>query len=220
MDRFALFAAAVTYATTVVGLWLFYATLGVDYLRANIAVMGLLSEFAFVGLLPFLLALAHGDGRGTFGMTVKGLRMSLALGLLLVAVETVLRLLARRPLLDPSRNPAFWESFNYPLPHGLLLGLLNGLAYGPLEVFYVVFLAVNLDKALGGYEDGALSKGVVVASTIFGLAHLLNIPFQGVRVAFINSVGNMVLWLFRGIIFRRTGCSLGVMVEWSISNLT
>jgi len=163
-------------------------------------------EIVSVGGLPLLITLLYGDSPSTYGLRKEGLIKSLVLSLLLVVVYA----LALIALKGPPRLSHV--CFNLDYPYNIWYALLGVFAYGPLEVFFVIWLIVNTDLALK--SDRLLSPGLVITTVIFGLSHLLSAPKAG----YTNTISVTVTFLILGLIFKYTKNSIGPMIAWTILN--
>ena len=90
---------------------------------------------------------------------------------------------------------------------------LGLFAYGPLEVFYVVWLIANTDTLLK-CEARLLSKGLIVTAVLFGFLHLATSPTAGVP----NALRFGVEFLALGAVYKLTGNSVGPMIAWTVIN--
>ncbi|MCS7363952.1 MAG: hypothetical protein NDF54_00745 [archaeon GB-1867-035] len=90
---------------------------------------------------------------------------------------------------------AFAQSLVQPFPYNVLFSFLSAFSYGPLEVFYMVFLVVGFDQAFKS-SSRIISKGVIAASILFGLLHIGNIVFFDFKVVLFNVVKSVLSHLF------------------------
>ena len=67
------------------------------------------------------------------------------------------------------------SSFNLQFPYNLWYALLGVFAYGPLEVFFVMWLIVNTDKIFHSLER-TFSPGLLATVLVFGFSHIFLSP--------------------------------------------
>ncbi len=106
------------------------------------------------------------------------------------------------------------ESFGLSFPLNLYYAVLGVLAYGPLEVCFVVWLIVDTERALREHGDKILSKGLVLTVVVFGLMHLALSPKAGV----LNALSVTVTFMILGAIFKYIKNSIGPMTSWTLVN--
>jgi len=163
-------------------------------------------EIVGVGGLPLLITLLCRDNPSIYGLRREGIAKSLILSLLLV--------LAYASLLIASKGyPRISHvCFNLNFPYNVWYALLGVFAYGPLEVFFVVWLIVNTDLVLK--TERKFSPGLIITTVIFGLSHLILAPKAGI----INAITVTVTFLILGSIFKYTKNSIGPLIAWTILN--
>ena len=101
-------------------------------------------------------------------------------------------------------------SFNLPFPLNLWYASLGVVAYGPLEVFFVVWLIVNIDIIFKKLEK-MFSPGLIITVLVFGLSHLIF-----ARGGIVNAISVTVIFFILGLIFKYTGNSIGPMIAWTL----
>ena len=163
-------------------------------------------EFVSVGLFPLVITLICKDNPGLYGLSRKGLEKSFLLSSLIVATNFGIGLLAGGPRFQ---SPAFHLDF----PWNIWYGALGIFAYGPLEVFFVMWLITNTDRI---FKSGSriLSWGLVLTVIIFAASHIFTSPNAGVRNAFY--VG--LIFLALGLVYKYTKNSIGPMIAWTLIN--
>ncbi|RLG82143.1 MAG: hypothetical protein DRO09_00930 [Thermoprotei archaeon] len=162
------------------------------------------AEVVAVGGLPLAISLVCRDDFRVYGLARKGLERSLA-----VSVPPALAVLVVRTMLE-GVSP---RSFNLQFPYNAWYATLGVLAYGPLEVFFVVWLTVNTDYALNSLKR-TLSPGLLITALAFGLSHIAISPQGGL----VNAVKVTVIFFILGLIFKYTKNSVGPMVAWTLIN--
>lgn len=106
-----------------------------------------------------------------------------------------------------------YTHFGLSFPLNLFYALLAVLVYGPLEVFFIIWLIVNTDEDLKWDRKQVLSPGLLITITVFGLSHLILSPGE-----VLNAVKVMVELLILGLIFKYTKNSIGPMIAWTLIN--
>jgi len=104
-------------------------------------------------------------------------------------------------------NGMAYTHFGLSFSLNLFYALLAVLVYGPLEVFFVIWLIVNADEDLKWDRKQVLSPGLLITITIFRLSHLI-LSLGEV----LNAVKAVVEFLILGLIFKRTKNFIGLIV--------
>ncbi len=187
-------------------------------LLAQAYVFGSVLEFSCVGVLAVVFALVARDRRETFGLNRRGLPMSLLFGGGLVLLQATLRYaLGEAPFGVTLLEMA--QSLAQPFPANVGFALFTALAYGPLEVFYIVFLVVRADQGLRPSRRKILSNGTLLGVGLWASVHVTNAVFVGLVAGLERVVEAFVVGLVLMAIFKYTTCSVGPMVYWTVSNL-
>ena len=171
----------------------------------NLAIIPVVTEIIAVGLLPVLFVILNREKIATYGLQRSGLLKSLALSALVVlAFFAFLSMQAGQITTSISLSgikiAASWK---------LGAAILAIFAYGPLEVFFVVWLIHNTDRI---YNSSArvLSAGLLVTILLYGVLHTFS---QG-RYALVIAA----IFLALGVIFKTTRNSIGPMLAWTVMN--
>ena len=98
-------------------------------------------------------------------------------------------------------------------PYNVWYAFLGVFAYGPLEVFFIIWLIVNTDKIFGSLEK-MISPGLLITVLVFGLSHVILSPQGGLP----NAVKVTIIFMLLGLIFKYTKNSIGPMIAWAIIN--
>lgn len=172
------------------------------------------AEIIGVGGLPLFISILCRDDFATYGFRRRGMLASLGLSSTLTVIS----------LLRTLQGGWSFESFNLESPLNIWYAVLGVLAYGPLEVFFVIWLIVNTDKIFDKYRErsrrelspflGILSPGLLITVAVFSLSHLIFSPAGGVPNAM--SVGAVFLAL--GLIFNYTKNAVGPVIAWTLIN--
>ena len=164
-----------------------------------------LTEIVAVGLLPVLFVLFNREQAAIYGLQRQGVWKSLALAVLVVLAFFAFLSIQAGELttginLVGVKITASWE---------LVLALLVALAYGPLEVFFVIWLIHNTDRL---YQSSAklFSAGLLVTILLYGVLHMFS---QGMYALVIAAI-----FLALGLIFKTTRNSVGPMLAWTVMN--
>lgn len=178
-----------------------------EALRANptLAYIPILTEIIAVGLLPILFVMLNKEKAADYGLKSSGWIKSLGLSMLAVA--------------------AFWaylsfqagqfttgfslEGIGFNQPLNILPALLALLAYGPLEVFFVIWLIQNTDK-LFKPTNSVFSYGLVITIVIYDLLHTFS---QGSYSIIIS-----LIFLALGLIYKYSRNAIGPMIAWVLMN--
>lgn len=162
-------------------------------------------EIVSAGLLPLVLTLICKDDPTRYGLCSKGLAKSLLLSVLFVSASYGLLFLSTGQLRDFAAS-----SFHLNFPWNLWYAALGVFAYGPLEVFFVIWLIENTDRIFKR-EKARVSRGLILTSVLIGLLHILTT--QNV----INTLVGVIFFLL-GLIYKHTKNSIGPMVYWTLWN--
>ena len=197
---------------------IFSSTLGFEYLRTHAYIFGTLFEFLLVGFLCILFAILDRDSRSTYGLTSKGLVSSLVIGLALVGAHSLMSHISGKPVIDP-RLDAFTQSLTQPFPQNIGFALFCGFAYGPLQVFFLIFLVDRFDKVLDAKSSRIGYRGTIITVLLWALPHILNVTVLGPTAALIQLAKLLIIGPILIIVFKYTGSSLGSMVYWTFIEL-
>jgi hypothetical protein len=171
----------------------------------SMALIPILSEIILVGLLPIVFSILRRDKAAEYGITGKHLLVSLVM-----SAGVVLVYFAYLSI----RAGHFTTSFQLPGLHQPTVGnaLFAGLglvAYGPLEVFFVVWLIHNTDRIFKT-EANIWSWGLLLTIAIYGLLHSFS---QGA-----NSLVIAAEMLALSHVFKSTRNSIGPMIAFMLMN--
>ena len=162
-------------------------------------------EIVSVGLLPLLFTLVCRDVPAQYGLARQGLAKSLLLSSLFVVVMFGFGYLMRGRLMTESR-PALHLGF----PWNLWYALLGIIAWGPLEVFFFVWLVVNTD-AIFKSRMRAAPWGLILTVLVFALIHIITTNTS-------NAMYTGAIFLVLGLIHKYTQNSVGPMIAWTLIN--
>ena len=185
--------------------------IGVDLVTAlevleNKRYLAVYIEIVSVGLFPVVFTLICKNDLTQYGFGRKGLAKSLKLSALFTVALFGFALLTRGQLMTGD-SPSFHLGF----PWNIWYTVLGIFAWGPLEVFFVMWLVTNTDRIFK-CGNRTLSRGLIVTVVIFGIAHILTT--QSIYNAFYTGA----IFFMLGLIYKYTGNSIGPMIAWTLIN--
>jgi hypothetical protein len=159
-----------------------------------------------IGALPVLLSAAAHEEWRTYGLGRTGLGASLV-----ASAGFVVFVLLMAVAFGQARLP---QAADIPLgfPLTVVYAALATLAWGPLEVFFVLWLAVNADRLFGSRER-IVGPGLVLTLALFWALHLV-----AARGGVGNATAVTVIFLVLGAVFGRTRNAWGPMIAWTVLN--
>jgi hypothetical protein len=160
-------------------------------------------ELLFVGFIPVLFTICHGEDWSRYGIARSGLTKSIAWSILYVAIKLIYYRI----------TDGQWFGFyslhsTLNVPAKIYYASLEVFSYGPLEVFFMVWLVRNMEDIFPGKCWGALVS-LTVTAILFALAHFI---FQ----SFVSSILVGITCFVLSLIFQRTQNSIGPMIAWSV----
>jgi len=163
-------------------------------------------EIVGVGLIPAIFTLFAREKLTAYGLRIKGLVASLLLSAIVVAILMGFSLLT-------TGQPVGYSTADFQIssPWNYFYGILGIFAYGPLEVFFFVWLVTNTDR-IGKGTQTVLSRGLIITVIIFSLMHILTT--QHIETAFYIAV----IYSALGLIYKRTQNVIGPMIAWTLIN--
>ncbi len=160
-------------------------------------------EIVYAGLLPLLFTLADREDPRKYGFHREGALRSVALSTPLAVLIALLR-----------GPPPFSYGLNFPW--NVYYAVLTLTAYGPLEVFFVIWLVENMDSLLDG--EGLISDGLLITVSVYGLLHAFCITCLNISAATLNALMVTVVLFVLTVIYKYTGNALGFVISWTIIN--
>ena len=163
-------------------------------------------EVVGIGLFPLVLTLICRDDWAVYGVQRNRLRASLLWSAVIIITNSVYLYL----------TTGYWINWriltvHVTFPANLWYAFLGIFAYGPLEMFFVIWLIANTEKAIrGGFS--IVSWGLLVTVVMVGLAHIATAS------SIYSALYVTVLFLSLGMVFKHTGNSIGPMIAWTIIN--
>jgi membrane protease YdiL (CAAX protease family) len=162
-------------------------------------------EIVSVGLLPLLFTWICKDELAQYGLTRQGLAKSLLLSSLFVVVMFGFGYLMTGRLMTDSR-----PSLHLDFPSNLWYALLGIIAWGPLEVFFFVWLVDNTDNIFKGRMKRN-PWGLIITVLSFALIHIITTDVR-------NAIYTGVIFLVLGLIYKYTKNVVGPMIAWTLIN--
>lgn len=173
--------------------------------RPSLALIPIFSEIILVGLLPVIFSILRKDKAIEYGITDKDLFMSLVLSAGVVLVYFAYLSLRAGHLMTSVQLPGIRQ----PAIVNIFFAFLAFVAYGPLEIFFVVWLIHNTDRIFKT-EAKTWSLGLLLTIVIYGLLHSFS---QGANTLVLSAE-----MLAFGLIFKRTGNAIGPMLAFTFMN--
>jgi hypothetical protein len=173
--------------------------------RPSLALIPIFSEIILVGLFPIVFSILRRDKPAEYGITGKRLLMSLVLSAGVVLVYFAYLSIRAGHLTTSVQLPGLHQ----PSVGNALFAGLGLVAYGPLEVFFVVWLIHNTDRIFKT-EANIWSWGLLITVAIYGLLHSFS---QGA-----NSLVIATEMLVLGLVFKSTRNSIGPMLAFMLMN--
>jgi hypothetical protein len=176
-------------------------------MRANpsLAYIPILTEIIAVGLLPIIFVILNKEKAADYGLHRQGLYKGLGLSAILVIA--FFAYLSFRS--GGWTTTIHLEGIGFSQPLNVLPALIALLAYGPLEVFFVLWLIQNTDKLFKPTKS-ILSYGLIITIVIYDLLHTFT---QGSYSIVIS-----ILFLAIGLIYKYTRNAIGPMIAWTLMN--
>jgi hypothetical protein len=173
--------------------------------QPSLALIPILSEIVLVGLLPIIFSFLCKDTLADYGITTKRLSVSLALAAGSVLLYFAYLSILAKHLTTSIQLPAFQHVYlNYAI-----LAVIGLIAYGPLEVFFVVWLIHNTDRIFKS-KTKTCSWGLLLTVAIYALLHTFSQGAYSLVIA--------VIMLAFGLVFKRTHNAIGPMVAFMLMN--
>lgn len=164
-------------------------------------------EIISAGLLPLLFSLICKDDLTLYGLGRKGFVSSILLSAMYVTSVYGLSFLSTGHLIEFGTF-----SFHLKFLWTFWYAALGVFAYGPLEVFVVVWLITNTDRIFKG-KSSTISIGLIVTIIIWSLLHIIS---AGAGIG--DALGLALRFFFLGLIYKYTENSIGPMIAWSLVN--
>ena len=168
----------------------------------NYAIIPIFTEIIAAGLLPVLFTALNREKIAQYGLQTKGLVKSLFLSALVMIASFVIDSLKIGQVFEFS-----FSMLNLTSPWRMILALLAVVAYGPLEVFFFIWLVNNMDRILKS-EDVLLSRGLILTTLIYGLLHTVSQGFNSLVIA--------TIMFLLGLVYKHTRNSIGPMLAWTV----
>jgi hypothetical protein len=163
-------------------------------------------EALVAGSLPLLFVLISRESLSQYGVSRKVLARSITLSLLVAAVFGGVSFLRTGEWISYASFDAHLK-----IPWNLWYALIGGLANGPLEMFFFVWLVVKTDHIFKS-EKAVLSWGFLGTTVLFGLVHVITTQ------SIVNALYVVVIFFLLGVIYKYTRNAVGPMIGWTLIN--
>ena len=162
-------------------------------------------EVTAVGLFPVLFALICQDDLSSYGFHRCNLAQSLLISLLYVIVMFAIGYLINGRIISGINSELF-----VPFPKNVFYGLAGIFVWGPLEIFFIVWLIENTDDIFHSH-DKLFSWGLIMTVIIFALLH---IPTSNL----FNAAYSGFIFLIISLIYKKTDNIYGPLLAWTLVN--
>ena len=209
-----LFRVIVTWLWWFVGaaltLLVILATQGISFTSAsqvleNKQYLAVYIEIVSVGLLPIVFTFLCRDDLTQYGLTHNKLAKSVFFSLLFVVAMFGLAYFTRGQLMTDER-----ATLDVAFPWNVWYAILGILAWGPLEVFFVVWLITNTDRVFKS-ANRLISWGLIITLIGFGGLHILTTDVY-------NALYTGAIFLVLMLIYKHTRNVVGPMLAWTLIN--
>ncbi len=163
-------------------------------------------ELSSVGLIPLIYTILEKESPSQFGIYRKNLTESLLYAILGSTIFFLLKWLITGQTVE-------YEEFWFPLdyPGKLFYGFSGTIVWGPLEVYFFIWLMEKTEYAFLEDHQKRFTKGFVVTLVLFGLAHVVTTDLF--NAFYISSI-----FLVLGLMYKITKNSIGQMIMWTFIN--
>lgn len=166
-------------------------------------------EFCAVGFMPLLLSIVCKDDPSLYGLNMKktSLGKSILLSLIFIAILYIIGYLLKGTIMSyPSHE------YNLEIPWNFIYGVASVFTWGPLEMFFFVWLVVNTDLIFNDKKI-IVSKGLIITTIIFAALHIITTDIQ-------NAVYTGLIFFALGLIYKFSDNIIGPAIAWTMLNGT
>lgn len=167
-----------------------------------------------VGFLCIVFVVKNKDRPDAYGLTRKGIMKSVGIGLGLIGLQSAIYWLLSLPVVDPGLD-AFTQSLTQPFPFNFAFALFTAFSYGPLQVFFMIFLVEKLDQFFGTNASKPSYKAIAITVIIWALPHILNVSLLGLTETLLQLLKMSAQGLLILFTFKYTRNSIGPMIYWT-----
>ena len=164
-------------------------------------------ELFSVGLLPVIYIIVCKDPLSNYGFNLKKREslLSFLLSLVYIGIMYTIGLIINGKVMN-------FEIYDFQLdfPLNLFYGIFGIIVWGPLEVFFFIYLVVNTEQILK-QDDWKISKGLIITTILFGLSHVLTTNWW-------NAIYTGILFFIIGLIYKFSNNIIGPMITWTLIN--
>ncbi len=166
-------------------------------------------EFSSVGFMPLLITIMCKDNLGLYGVNKvkRNILKSIVTSVLMIAIMYSIGYLLNGVIIK-------YESYDFGLeiPWNIIFGIISVFTWGPLEVFFYIWLLTNTDMIFDE-RNKLFSKGLIITTIVFAAVHILT-----TNVLNVFYVGGIFLVL--GLIYKYSNNILGPAIAWTMINGT
>src|ERR1035437_7809310 len=164
-------------------------------------------EILMAGLIPVLFTICGRDGWSEHGLTRQGFFKSLLGSAVIVALNYGYSYLSTGHWIQ---HGILTSTCSFPAR--MWYALLGLFAYGPLEVFFFLWLVKNIGDIFRVERRNSFWLGLVVTTTIWGLLHIV------ATHSLSNALGVSAIFFMFALIYHYTKNSIGPMIGWTLIN--
>ncbi|MCK4379881.1 MAG: hypothetical protein KAW51_02005 [Candidatus Lokiarchaeota archaeon] len=164
-------------------------------------------EFFSVGLLPVIYVVVCKDPLSNYGFNMK--KRELFLSLLLSVVYIGIMFTIGWIINGKVMNFEIYD-FQLDFPLNVFYGIFGIIVWGPLEVFFFIYLVVNMEQIFK-QDNWKISKGLIIITILFGLVHLLTTNWW-------NAIYTGILFFIIGFIYKFSNNIIGPIISWALIN--
>ncbi len=163
-------------------------------------------EIVAVGGPQLAISLISRDDFRLYGLKREGLLKSILLAILPAIAILIARIV--------TGGGVSFKGFGLDFPLNIFYASLSIVAYGPLEIFFIIWLIVNTDTALRWNGEGIISPGLILTVLIFGLSHII----LSARGGLTNALWVTTIFLYLSLTYKYTKNSIGPVISWTLIN--
>jgi hypothetical protein len=164
-------------------------------------------EIVMAGLIPVLFTICGRDGWSEYGLRRQGFFKSLLGSAVIVALNYGYSYLSTGHWMQ---SGILTTTLSFPAR--IWYALLGLFAYGPLEVFFFLWLVINTGDIFRVGHRNSFWLGLVMTTAIWGLLHIATTHSLS------NALGVSTIFFLFALIYHHTKNSIGPMIGWTLIN--